>query len=138
MEEAVKYNKKGDVWVVPHGSALHVSNFWSLHPGGELTILTFAGKDAATELDIIHPSDVVEKYAPDAIIGAFEDGGEEDDEENDSSEGGYTMEEAVKHNKKDDVWVVLGLLVPASWRRVGNPNFYWGGQYNRVRHAPPS
>ena len=48
------------------------------------------------------------------------------------------MEEVVKHNKKDDVWVVLGLLVPASWRRVGNPIFYWRGQYNRVRHAPPS
>ena len=29
------------------------------------------------------------------------------------------MEEVVKHIKKDDVWVVLGLLVPASWRRVG-------------------
>ena len=73
----------------------------------------------------------------DAVIGALGDGGEGDDEENDSSEGGCTMEE-VKHNKKDDVWVVLGLMVPASWRRVGNPDSYWGGRYNRVRHDPPS
>ena len=35
----------------------------------ELAILTFAGKDAATEFDMIYPPDVVEKYAPDAIIG---------------------------------------------------------------------
>ena len=92
----------------------------------------------AAEFDIIHPPDVVEKYALDAVIGALGDGGEGDDEEDDSSEGGCTMEEVAKYNKKDDVWVVLGLLVPASWRRVGNPYFYWGGQYNRVRHAPPS
>ena len=120
MEEVAKNNKKGDVWVVLYGSALHVSNFWSLHPGGELTILTFAGKDAATELDIIHPADVVEKYAPDAIIDAFGDGGEEDDEEDYSSGGGYTMEEAVKHNKKDDVWGGSGTSGPcilaASWQ----------------------
>ena len=31
----------------------------------------------------------------------------EDDEDVDSSEGGYTMEEVTKHNKKGDVWVVL-------------------------------
>ena len=30
----------------------------------------------------------------------------EDDEDVDSSEGGYTMEEVTKHNKKGDVWVV--------------------------------
>ena len=108
MEEVAKYNKKGDVWVVLNGSALHVSNFWSLHPGGELTILTSAGKDATAEFDMIHPPDVVEKYAPDAVIGTLEDGGEGgDDEEDDSSEGGYTMEEVAKHNKKGDVWVVL-------------------------------
>ena len=39
------------------------------HPGDELAILTFAGEDATTEFDRIHPPDVVEKYAPDAIMG---------------------------------------------------------------------
>ena len=47
---------------------------WSLHPGGELAILTFAGKDAATEFDMIYPLDVVEKYAPDAIMGVVGNG----------------------------------------------------------------
>ena len=45
VEEVAKHNKKG-----------------------ELAILTFAGKDAATEFDMIYPPVVVEKYAPDAII----------------------------------------------------------------------
>ena len=34
-----------------------------------MAILTFAGKDATAEFDIIHPLDVVDKYAPDAVIG---------------------------------------------------------------------
>ena len=58
------------------------------------------------------------KYAPDAVIGALRDGGEE--------EGGYTMEEVEKHNKKGDVWVVLsniGTQVGWSlWRPVGTGN----------------
>merc|ERR1712107_416946 len=69
MEEVAKHTKKGDVWVVLHGRVLNVSNFLSQHPGGELAILTFAGKDATAEFDMIHPPDVIEKYAPDAVIG---------------------------------------------------------------------
>merc|ERR1712136_386970 len=74
MDEVAKHTKKGDVWVVLHGRVLNVSNFLSQHPGGELAILTFAGKDATAEFDMIHPPDVVEKYAPDAIIGVVGNG----------------------------------------------------------------
>ena len=35
-----------------------------------LAIVTFAGKDATAEFDMIHPPDV-EKYAPDAVIGTL-------------------------------------------------------------------
>jgi len=44
------------------------------HPGGELAILTFAGKDATEEFNMIHPPDVVGKYAPDAVIGVVGSG----------------------------------------------------------------
>ena len=74
MEEVAKHNKKGDVRVVLNGRVLNVSNFWSQHRGGELAILTFAGKDATTEFDMIHTPDVVEKYAPDAIMGVVGNG----------------------------------------------------------------
>jgi len=37
--------------------------------------MTFAGKDATEEFDMIHPPDVIEKYAPSAIIGAVGSGG---------------------------------------------------------------
>ena len=74
MEEVAKHNKKGDLWVVLNGCVLNVSNLLSLHPGDELAILTFAGKDATADFDMIHPPDVVEKYAPDAIIGVVGNG----------------------------------------------------------------
>ena len=37
--------------------------------------LTFAGKDATAEFDMNHPPDVVEKYAPDAVIDILVEGG---------------------------------------------------------------
>merc|ERR1719330_1207235 len=68
-EEVAKHTTKSDCWVILHDKVLNVTSFLSQHPGGELAILTFAGKDATAEFDMIHPPDVIEKYAPDAIIG---------------------------------------------------------------------
>merc|ERR1719393_539405 len=69
MAEVAKHTTKGDCWVVVAGKVLNVTNFLPQHPGGELAILTFAGKDATEEFNMIHPPDVIPKYAPDAIIG---------------------------------------------------------------------
>merc|ERR1719145_30423 len=81
MDEVAKHTTKTDCWVVLSGNVLNVTNFLSQHPGGELAILTFAGKDATAEFDMIHPPDVVGKYAPDAIIGKLGEGGGGGDEE---------------------------------------------------------
>merc|ERR1719502_1188389 len=74
LEEVAKHNTKESCWVVLDGRVLDVSKFLSEHPGGELAILTFAGKDATEEFDMIHPPDVIGKYAPDAVIGVVGDG----------------------------------------------------------------
>ena len=63
-----------------------------------LEISIFAGKDATAEFDMIH-------HAP-AVIGTLGDGGEDDDEEDDFPEGGYTMEEVAKHNKKGELAIL--------------------------------
>merc|ERR1719382_1109957 len=68
-EEVAKHTSKTDCWVILDGKVLNVTSFLSQHPGGELAILTFAGKDATEEFNMIHPPDVIPKYAPDAIIG---------------------------------------------------------------------
>jgi len=75
IEEVAKHTSKTDCWVVVAGEVLDVTSFLSQHPGGELAILTFAGKDATEEFNMIHPPDVVPKYAPDAVIGMVGDGG---------------------------------------------------------------
>merc|ERR1719263_2225476 len=69
MEDVAKHNTKQSCWVVLDGKVLDVTSFLSEHPGGELAILTFAGKDATEEFNMIHPPDVVSKYAPSSIIG---------------------------------------------------------------------
>merc|ERR1712241_1070491 len=112
MEEVAKHTSKSDCWVVVNGEVLNVTNFLSEHPGGELAILTFAGRDASEEFNMIHPPDVIPKYAPDAVIGVLGQGG--------GGEGGggsevalppgmaaYTMEEVQKHTTKADCWVVV-------------------------------
>merc|ERR1719440_851396 len=75
LEEVAKHTSKSDCWVVVAGQVLDVTKFLGEHPGGELAILTFAGKDATEEFNMIHPPDVVGKYAPDAIIGVVGSGG---------------------------------------------------------------
>lgn len=69
MEEVAKHNKKSDCWVVVNGQVLDVTSFLPEHPGGELAILTFAGRDASAEFNMIHPANVVQKYAPKSVIG---------------------------------------------------------------------
>merc|ERR1712012_1027758 len=111
LEEVAKHNTKGDCWVVVSDQVLNVTNFLKDHPGGELAILTFAGKDATEEFNMIHPPDVIPKYAPDAIIGKLGDAGvgdeEEEEEEEGGGDGGITLEEVAKHNTKGDCWVVV-------------------------------
>merc|ERR1712127_548646 len=74
LSDVAKHTTKGDCWVVVNGQVLDVTKFLSEHPGGELAILTFAGKDATEEFNMIHPPDVIPKYAPDSIIGKLGDG----------------------------------------------------------------
>merc|ERR1712182_185524 len=80
MAEVAKHTSETDCWVVLHGRVLDVSKFLKEHPGGVLAIMTFAGKDATEEFDMIHPPDVIEKYAPSAVIGMLGEGGGDDGE----------------------------------------------------------
>merc|ERR1712232_1480672 len=85
-EAVAKHNTAKDCWVILDGKVLDVTNFLKDHPGGELAIVTFAGKDATEEFNMIHPPDVIGKYAPDAVIGMLGDGGGEDDDDDDDDD----------------------------------------------------
>merc|ERR1719231_2249492 len=75
-EEVAKHNSKASCWVILDDRVLDVTEFLKDHPGGELAILTFAGKDASEEFDMIHPPDVIDKYLPkEKILGSLGGGG---------------------------------------------------------------
>merc|ERR1719506_2941943 len=75
-EEVAKHNNKESCWVILNDRVLDVTDFLKDHPGGELAILTFAGKDATEEFDMIHPPDVIDKYLPaNKVIGMVGGGG---------------------------------------------------------------
>merc|ERR1711953_1000890 len=76
LSEVAKHVTKDDCWVVVNGRVLNVTKFLPEHPGGELAIMTFAGKDATEEFNMLHPPDVIDKYAPDAVLGPLGTGGE--------------------------------------------------------------
>merc|ERR1719261_1438339 len=70
LDDVASHNNKSDCWVVLHDRVLDVTDFLKDHSGGELAILTFAGKDATAEFDMIHPPDVIDKYLdPAKILG---------------------------------------------------------------------
>jgi len=68
-DDVAKHNKETDCWVVVNGQVLDVTSFLKDHPGGKKAILIYAGRDATEEFNMLHKPDVVEKYAPDSIIG---------------------------------------------------------------------
>jgi cytochrome b involved in lipid metabolism len=111
LDEVATHNTKADCWVVVNGEVLDVTNFLSSHPGGELAIVTFAGKDATEEFNMIHPPDVIPKYAPDAIIGVLGEGtaggGGADLPALPPGQSYYPMTEVAKHTTNTDCWVVV-------------------------------
>jgi len=68
-DEIAKHNTEKDVWVAVNGQVLDVTKFLPDHPGGKKPILIYAGRDATEEFNMLHKPDVIEKYAPDAVIG---------------------------------------------------------------------
>jgi len=69
LEEVAKHNKEDDCWVVVGEQVLDVTEFMADHPGGKMAILTFAGKDATEMFEMVHEDDVIEKFAPECVIG---------------------------------------------------------------------
>ncbi|KAI3636739.1 hypothetical protein MIR68_005006 [Amoeboaphelidium protococcarum] len=68
-QEVAKHNKKDDIWIIVNGKVLDVTNFLNDHPGGAKALLLYGGKDASEEFNMLHKPDVIEKYAPETVIG---------------------------------------------------------------------
>lgn len=69
LEEVGKHKTDKDCWLVVNGDVLNATKFLPDHPGGKMAILAFAGRDATEEFNMVHDEGVVQKYAPNTIIG---------------------------------------------------------------------
>jgi len=74
LEEVAKHVTKEDCWIVLNGQVVNVTSFLPDHPGGDQVVLSFAGKDASEDFNMLHPPDTIEKYAPKCVIGKLATG----------------------------------------------------------------
>ncbi|GET01408.1 fumarate reductase [Rhizophagus clarus] len=71
LDEVAKHNTEQDCWVAINGRVLNVTSFLPDHPGGKRSILLYAGKDASEEFNMLHEKNVIDKYAPQTVIGTL-------------------------------------------------------------------
>lgn len=72
LDEVAKHNTEGDCWVAVNGQVLDVTQFADRHPGGKPALLLYAGKEASEEFNMLHEANVVEKYAPEIVLGTYD------------------------------------------------------------------
>ena len=104
MEEVAKHTTENDCWVAVNGQVLDVTDFLGDHPGGKLAILTFAGKDATAEFNMVHPPGVVEKYLdPSKVLGAV-GAGKKKKKKASSGASGALGEPLLAHASAESHW----------------------------------
>eukprot|EP00405_Crypthecodinium_cohnii_P001084 CAMPEP_0194757118 /NCGR_PEP_ID=MMETSP0323_2-20130528/10688_1 /TAXON_ID=2866 ORGANISM="Crypthecodinium cohnii, Strain Seligo" /NCGR_SAMPLE_ID=MMETSP0323_2 /ASSEMBLY_ACC=CAM_ASM_000346 /LENGTH=105 /DNA_ID=CAMNT_0039676933 /DNA_START=6 /DNA_END=323 /DNA_ORIENTATION=- len=69
FSQVASHNTKQDCWVAVNGQVLELTHYLQDHPGGELAIINFAGKDATAEFNMFHPPGVISKHAPNTVVG---------------------------------------------------------------------
>merc|ERR1712050_156866 len=69
LEEVAKHCTKDDCWIVLNGKVFDVSGFLKDHPGGSLPIMACAGRDATSDFNLVHPPNLIDRYAGKMAIG---------------------------------------------------------------------
>ncbi|EIW64799.1 uncharacterized protein TRAVEDRAFT_68523 [Trametes versicolor FP-101664 SS1] len=64
LDEVAKHNSRSSCWVIIKDKVYDVTEFLADHPGGAKIILKYAGKDATSAYEPIHPPDALDKNLP--------------------------------------------------------------------------
>ncbi|RDX56011.1 hypothetical protein OH76DRAFT_1427429 [Lentinus brumalis] len=64
LDEVSKHNSPSSCWVIIGNKVYDVTEFLPDHPGGAKIILKYAGKDATSAYEPIHPPDALDKHLP--------------------------------------------------------------------------
>ena len=92
VAEVAKHNEPHDAWIIYRDQVLDVSKWVGHHPGGEQTLLRFAGMDATDELRAFHDDWVLEQKLPHFVIGSVSDAPEASELVKDFRELGETFD----------------------------------------------
>lgn len=101
LEEVAKHRKDGDLWVAINGKVYDISKF-NEHPGGQSVLRDNAGSDASDVFenaghDETNLAELNEKYLIGTIGGVKKR----------KAARIITMEELQKHDKRDDLWILI-------------------------------
>ncbi|TDL23321.1 hypothetical protein BD410DRAFT_839202 [Rickenella mellea] len=64
LRQVAEHNSKKSCWVIIKNKVYDVTEFLPEHPGGSKIILKYAGKDATSAYEPIHPPDALDKNLP--------------------------------------------------------------------------
>jgi len=73
LADVAKHNTENDCWVVVDGRVLDCTNFLADHPGGKKAIMIYAGRDATEEFLMMHKLEVIDRHAPETVVGVLKD-----------------------------------------------------------------
>ena len=104
-EEVSLHNTKEDCWIIINNGVYDVTEFLSIHPGGDSILASQGGKDATEFFEELHRPEIIDEVASDYKIGILSDS--EDMKEDINTQRMITKEELAKHSKKDDCWLSI-------------------------------
>ena len=61
-DQVAKHNSATSAWIIIDTVVYDITKFAAVHPGGELLLLEYAGKDVTTEFYEYHRQEVLIKY----------------------------------------------------------------------------
>ncbi|KAJ3120031.1 hypothetical protein HK098_004924 [Nowakowskiella sp. JEL0407] len=70
-DEVAKHNSEKDAWIIIDTEVFNITDFAAMHPGGELLLLQYAGKDVTDEFYGLHKQEVLERYRKKLLIGSI-------------------------------------------------------------------
>ncbi|KAJ3895050.1 FMN-dependent dehydrogenase-domain-containing protein [Lentinula edodes] len=94
LQEVSQHSDSKSCWVIIDKKVYDVTNFLQEHPGGSSIILKYAGRDATSAYEPIHPSDALEKnLEPSQHLGPLDN----------EAVHALTKAEALKKKTKDEI-----------------------------------
>ncbi|KAK7694509.1 hypothetical protein QCA50_001695 [Cerrena zonata] len=91
LSEVSKHNTDKSCWVIIKNKVYDVTDFLAEHPGGAKIILKYAGRDATSAYEPIHPPDALDKnLAPEKHLGDLD------------SSSAAALSDARQHRKKTE------------------------------------